>query len=110
MSLSEQYEELLDWWRGVSDSDAAKTLPKAQEYGSADLRLMGAAMLELLPNGEELPPRLGQEMAIAFYLLGKIARMIGAYAGGQEPSLDTLMDTRIYAMMLQRVRDKGEWV
>lgn len=107
--MSDRVQELQDWWAKVAAEDAARTIPKVIEYGSADLKVMGAALQAMIPRGEELPARVGQEAAVAFYLLGKVARMFGAYAQGQAPTDDTWLDARIYAMMGHRIRERGEW-
>src|SRR4051812_37070054 len=91
--------------------DLAGVAGKAQEYGSADLDIMGLAMVKLTDwhAGEEHMRQIGQELALSHYLLGKIARMFGAYANGRLPSDDTLLDTTVYSMMLRRVRAQGGW-
>lgn len=100
---------LSDWWRRLTNDDIAATLPKVQEYTAADLQIMGDTMRQWMPGGDTQPERWGIEMAIAFYLLGKIARAVAAYREGRVPSDDTLKDIRIYAVMMQRVRDTGGW-
>lgn len=104
-----RHVEILEWWRNTSETDAQRTIPKLIEYGSSDLKIMGAAMRELLDNGEQLDEATGIELAIGFYLLGKIARIFGAARDGKRASDDTLFDTTVYSMMLRRVREFGEW-
>lgn len=108
----EHFEELLTWWRTESELDAQKTIPKAIEYGSIDLNIIGYALGECIP-ALQAQRREGSteaaEMGIAFYLLGKIARMVSAYSEGQRPSDDTWMDVTVYSMMGRRVRDRGSW-
>jgi hypothetical protein len=84
-----------------------KTIPKAVEYGSHDLLMMGEEMFALFPQlkGVVSP----EELAIAFYIRGKIARLFGAYAQGKLPSDDTWLDTEVYAQMAQYVRQNGRW-
>jgi hypothetical protein len=91
------------WWIETSEEDCNAYQAKAREYGSADLEVMGVAMEKLHPN-VLMTRETGIEMALAFYLLGKIARMIGGYAVGQRPSDDTLHDIVVYAMMVRRRR------
>lgn len=108
----EQFEELLTWWRSISESDAQRTVPKAIEYGSIDLNIIGFALGECIPALKEKRHEgstHAAEMGIAFYLLGKIARMVSAYSEGQEASDDTWMDVTVYSMMGRRVRDRGAW-
>jgi len=107
-------EEMKKWWWLLGQQDIHNVAPKAVEYGSADLRIMGAAMQGLLEkaaiaSGIDTPPNAGLEMAIAFYALGKAARLFGAYEQGKIPSNDTWDDLRIYATMGKRVRETGEW-
>jgi hypothetical protein len=106
------FEELLTWWRDTCEGDAQRTIPKAIEYGSIDLNIIGFALGECIPTLKE-QRREGSteaaEMGIAFYLLGKIARMVSAYSEGQAPSDDTWMDVTVYSMMGRRVRDRGSW-
>jgi hypothetical protein len=96
------------WWRQLTEADIAATAPKATEYSSADLTIMGDALRQWHPTGAH-DASAGEEMAVVFYLLGKIARAIGAYREGHLPSDDTLDDIRIYAVMLTRIRQKGTW-
>lgn len=103
------------WWVDTAKADAERTVPKAVEYGSADFDLMGQFMVALLGdklNGatDEEKMRVGREMAVTFYLIGKMGRAVGAYARGVLPSDDTIFDTRIYAMMWQRIRETGHWI
>jgi hypothetical protein len=105
--------DLVNWWNKTSAEDGTHALKKAAEYGSADLEIMGKAMEALYHGASELDPesrrRVGIEMAIAFYLMGKSARMFGAYARGTVPSDDTWHDATVYPMMARRVRDSGQW-
>ena len=102
-----------EWWRKVATEDAIHASAKADEYGSADLLIMGKAMEELFPGKDDMDPeslrRVGIEMAISFYNLGKAARTFGAYARGTFPSDDTWHDSTVYPMMARRVRETGMW-
>lgn len=104
---------LSDWWQTESTRDMLATVPKAIEYGSSDLKAMGAQLVALHPGvdamGAEERDRVGSEMAIAFYLLGKVARLFGAYERGGLPSDDTIHDVTVYSMMFRRVRETGGW-
>lgn len=111
-------DEITKWWSKAAAGDAMVTVPKAIEYGAADLDVMGTAMWALVREKFEakddplLPDSsaIGREMACAFYLLGKVARMYGAYEQGKLPSEDTLFDISVYSMMLRRIRQTGRWV
>lgn len=110
----EQAEDLAKWWVQVSEDEIMRTVPKSIEYGSADLKLMGDAMLLLLPQMAEgltveERSQVGQELGIAFYVLGKVARLFGAYEQGRLPSDDTWFDLGIYPKMVRRIREVGEW-
>lgn len=95
------------WWREDTEQELAGVMPKAIEYGSSDLNLMGQAMLMFMPQCQgKVDP---EELAIAFYALGKTARLIGAYVDGRAPSEDTWHDLAVYAKMAKRVRAVGQW-
>lgn len=114
-ALAKELTDIAAWWVTTSKADAERTVPKAIEYGSADLDFMGQAMVALL--GEKFKGadadekmRAGREIAIMFYQIGKLGRALGAFAQGVLPSDDTLFDNRVYAMMWQRVRETGNWI
>jgi hypothetical protein len=98
---------LQDWWRSTTEEELESLMPKVVAYGSKDLEVMGDVMLMSYPAlvGKVAP----EELAIGFYALGKIARIMGAYADGQVPSHDSWHDLAIYSRMALRVRDNGSW-
>jgi hypothetical protein len=102
--------ELTEWYHRHQGEVVPPTIAKSIEYGGADLRIMGAAMRELA-NGVRWEPTEQEalEMALGFYLLGKVARMFGAWAKGRSPGSDTPFDTEIYSQMFQKVRETGRW-
>jgi hypothetical protein len=107
----EKRQELKVWWFDQAQREVDGVVDKAVEYGAADLRVMGKAM-ECLVAGkgqEPKPERYGIELAIAFYALGKVARLFGAYERGELPSDDCWADLGIYCRMAQHVRDRGRW-
>lgn len=108
MITTEKQQELLAWWRKVTEVDIHQMLPKVSEYGAYDLSMIGRTLLDVLDR-ENVPERVGQEMGCFFYLLGKIARMASAYKEGRLPSDDTLHDAVVYLMMIRRIRHFGEW-
>lgn len=113
--LHRQIKDLTDWWIATADSDIRTVAPKAVEYGAADLEVMGTAMQHLYPGmGQirDLSERraIGLEMAIAFYALGKVARLFGAFEQGRVPNLDSWYDLAIYTGMARKVRETGSWV
>lgn len=95
------------WWMADAGDELAGVMPKAVEYGSSDLQLMGEALLMCMPQCRGKVA--AEELAIAFYALGKTARLMGAYADGRSPSEDTWHDLGVYARMAKRVRAVGEW-
>lgn len=108
-------EDVAGWWHDLAEADIKATLPKLAEYGASDLAIMGGALTRMLPpevraamSDEDLR-RVGVEMAIANYLLGKVGRMFSAWEQGREPSDDTIKDARIYSIMLTRAREHGGW-
>ena len=95
------------WWEDTTEDELRSMLPKVIEYGSHDLGVIGDIMMLMRPElrGKVHPAELG----IAFYALGKVARIMGAYADDIAPSDDSWHDLAIYARMAQRVRDAGGW-
>lgn len=113
--LIKKVTEISEWWVKTAQSDAERTVPKAVEYGAVDFDLMGMYMVALVRDKFEGADdaelmAVGREMAVAFYLIGKMGRMVGAYQQGVMPSDDTIFDTGIYAMMMRRIRETGRWV
>lgn len=95
------------WWEDTTDEEIRSMIPKVIEYGSNDLNIIGDIMLLMKP---ELRDKINPaELGIAFYALGKIARIMGAYADGIAPSDDSWHDLAIYARMAQRVRNADGW-
>lgn len=113
--LVNEAADIAEWWAKTAMADAEKTVPKAVEYGAADLDVMGQFMVALIRDkfigaDEKELMQVGREMATAFYLMGKLGRMVGAYQQGMRPSDDTLFDTSVYSMMLRRIRETGTWL
>lgn len=99
--------DLTEWWQRTTQEELDSLMPKVVAYGSRDLEVMGDVLMLSYPNLEgRVQP---QELAIGFYSLGKMARIMGAYADGVVPSWDSWHDLGIYARMAQRVRDTGSW-
>lgn len=106
--IPSSHSELRGWWEATSTADLEAMLPKLGEYTSADLVIMGDALVEwgtdALPLGAA-----GQEAACLFYILGKVARAIAALREGRLPSDDTYHDITVYSMMTRRIRERGGW-
>lgn len=112
--LVQAINKLTEWWTGLAESDMKATVPKAVEYGAYDLDIMGQAMVALADGmwtGATQEERLaiGREMACAFYLLGKTARIFSAFQRGERPSDDTWLDVTVYSVMARRIRQTGVW-
>lgn len=103
-------EALRAWWQDKSERDINAVVPKAIDYGGGDLTLMADGMkLFAQLGGREVPRPVEREMAIAFYALGKIARIISGLAEGRLPNADSWYDLQIYAIMAQYEREIGPW-
>jgi len=112
--LVEAINRLTEWWEKLAQQDINATVPKAVEYGAYDLDIMGQAMVALADGmwtGATQEERLaiGREMACAFYLLGKTARIFSAFQRGERPSDDTWLDVTVYSVMARRIRQTGMW-
>jgi hypothetical protein len=100
--------DLANWWRERNETDIEKTVPKAIEYGAQDLLDMGSDAASILGR-EGVSNEEAMEIAIWFYLRGKLARWTAAIRRGDRVSDDTVFDIGIYARMVQRIREVGEW-
>jgi hypothetical protein len=112
-AFEQQWGKFESFARETFESDLIRAREKAMEYGSHDLEIMAVAMEGLLPEGQLDPQSrhaVGIEMAIAFYLMGKAARMFGAFKKGTAPGNDSWRDGSIYSMMARYVRTNGRWI
>lgn len=105
----QRVRELEQWLHDLEDRIGPETLRKAVQYGSADLEVMGAAMVLLLP-ADSRDHRLGLQMAIGFYCLGKVARLFGAFEQGHSPTADDWFDLHVYAKMGLKAMETGRWL
>lgn len=101
--------ELSEWWMAKAQDEVDAVVHKAVEYGSTSLQAVGDALLVLVPKHLR-SSTLGMEMAIAFYVQGKIARIFSAFERGEHPGDDHWHDISVYARMAQYVRQYGTWV
>lgn len=105
--------QMAEWWDKYTAGMRDRTVPKSVAYGSADLRIMGHAMAELMPGAEGADPdereKVGQMAAISFYILGKVARQISAFRDGRVPPEDHEFDISVYGIMQRRIRETGRW-
>ena len=97
-----------EWWRLTSENDLQDALVKLGEYGSHDLTEIGRAMAQVAGWEGLTDAELG-ELGVFFYLQGKVARMVEAFAERRWPSDDTWKDTGTYVTMARRIRDAGVW-
>ncbi len=102
------------WWQEEATEDAELCLAKLFEYGSSDFDIMAQSMIAVGGGAwsgatDSDKARIGREMAILFYLQGKVARAFGALQKGRVPSEDTYNDITRYSMILRRVRQTGKW-
>lgn len=105
-----QLRDLHAWMAGHHATLRQMTGEKAVEYGSLDLSIMGAGIAKLWPGiGENAPPAAQLQAAIAFYLMGKVARVLSALAEGKPPPTDSWLDAEVYAMMGGYVQEHGRW-
>lgn len=107
--------EITAWWYDHAANVIDRSVPKAAEYGAADLDLMGKTMetvyaTQLKGTDRDFQEQFGRYAACAFYLQGKIARIFGALERGVLPNPDSEFDIEVYAVMLDRIREFGRWV
>lgn len=100
-------ENLAAWWVGKAQEETEGLVAKAVAYGGHDLLVMGKAMQAFMPEGT--PMEVAVEAAVAFYALGKVARLIEPLAKGQKASADSWYDLGVYARMGQHVQERGPW-
>jgi hypothetical protein len=70
---------------------------------------MADAMGKMMPQIDH-DHQLKLQAAVAFYLLGKVARVMGALKDGRSPTSDTWYDAHIYSMMGLRIQEVGYWL
>lgn len=100
--------DLLNWWTRLAERDARTTVPKAVEYGSADLIEIGRAMARATGR-TDLTDAQAAELGIYFYVVGKLGRWTAAVEDGRPVSDDTLFDISVYITMVRRIRATGGW-
>lgn len=106
-------KQTAQWWLDTAAQDFTAAVPKAMEYGgtrggSADLRLMGDNLSELL-EWENVPDATRQELAVWFYVQGKAARLVSDYQQRRPGKADTWHDLTVYSMMARRLQEAGAW-
>jgi len=96
------------WWAEVSTEDLQATVPKMQEYGALDLVECGRAVAKM-GDWDDLTDAQLIELGIAFYVKGKVERLMEAYRLHRMPSEDTWKDITVYSMMGRAARMRGGW-
>jgi hypothetical protein len=99
--------ELTDWWMDHAADEAQMVIPKAIAYGADDLLQIGRQMAGAI--NRDVTDAQAAELGIAFYAMGKIARIMAAVKEGRDPNIDSWLDLGVYAKMAQRVRITGGW-
>jgi hypothetical protein len=109
--------ELQQWLKAHDDHLYKEMIRKAVEYGASDFKVMGQALAGMIDGevaeGEDrvmVMNHRGQLMAVAFYMLGKIARMTSAFERGELPGIDSAMDIEQYAKIYQKIAETGRWI
>lgn len=100
--------ELDEWWIHTCTEDLEATVPKMQEYGALDLVESGRAIAKM-GGWEGLTNAQLIELGTAFYLKGKIERVMEAYRLHRMPSEDTWKDITVYSLMGRAARERGGW-
>jgi len=106
--MSSGATDVVAWWVSVAATDAEAAEEKLKVYGSRDLTAIGDD-LAAIAGWDDCPDKVKAELGVAFYLRGKVARMMGAYCAHTLPSDDTWHDASCYTMMARRIRAEGEW-
>lgn len=112
--FGDSQEHLAEWWIRTSIGDFVGAIPKAEEYGgstggSADLRLIGDNLAELMTWPEGVTSALRQELGCWFYMQGKVARLVSDYQQRRPGKADTWLDATVYSMMARRIQQAGRW-
>lgn len=96
------------WWMVHAYEAAQRTLPKAIEYGSVEL-IEAGRILARLTNQTDRSDQAAMEAQIYQYMIGKMSRWTAAMSRGERVSDDTIFDLMVYATMVRKIRETGEW-
>lgn len=99
---------LMQWWMETAERDCEAATAKLGEYGSFDLLVVGQ-MLAHMAGWDDATDAQLTELGTWFYLCGKIARGYDAVREHRLPSDDTVHDIKVYATMIERIRQHGSW-
>jgi hypothetical protein len=100
--------DLRRWWLEMAENEIERTVPKAEEYGATDLVAIGRVLAACMGR-RGVTDADATELAIFFYMVGKMARWEDAVRRGDKVSDDTLFDIGVYVRMAQRNRSHGGW-
>ena len=106
--LEQRLRASVAWWVADAQENAEKTMPKAIEYGSIELVEAGRTLARLMgrPNVSD---QEAMETQIYQYVMGKMGRWTAAMSRGERVSDDTIFDLLVYATMVRKIRETGEW-
>lgn len=96
------------WWLADAREVAEATMPKAVEYGSTELIETGRVLADQMGMGS-VSDQEAMEVTIYAYMLGKMGRWSSAIKRGARVSDDTILDLQVYATMIRKIRQTGEW-
>lgn len=99
---------LISWWVAYARDAAERTVPKAVEYGSVELVEAGRTLARLMGRGE-VSDQEAMEVQIYQYVMGKMGRWTAAMSRDERVSDDTIFDILVYATMVAKIRETGEW-
>ena len=105
------FDQMQAWAAAQAIADLESVKRQIIEYAAIDLEMMGMGLLEQsgIEVKDEDRDRAGIEMALIFYLQGKIARCVSSISAGRLPDDDTYKDMRVYSLMLAHAREFGHW-
>ncbi len=101
-AVGKETRQFIDWWERTSEKDLRVMLPKRVAYGAADLRIIGRGMAELVGK-PEMSDEEAVELGVAFYALGKVARIVSGFTTGGDRT-DSWHDLTVYSMMARACR------
>lgn len=105
---AEQDHPVVAWWLADAREVAEATVPKAIEYGSIELVEAGRTLARLMGR-DEVSDQEAMETQIYQYVMGKMGRWTAAMGRGERVSDDTVFDILVYATMVRKIRQTGEW-
>jgi hypothetical protein len=107
--LDERWWPLVTWWVAQGLDDLGESgIPKTDEYGAHDLEVMGRTLALLAWQSDAGLP-VAMEIAVWFYVLGKVSRLLSDYMAQRAGRPDTWHDITVYSMMARRIQETGRW-